>query len=238
MLGEGFYVFFAIHLVSIRMLPDPKTELVNRLLLLWLIDDASKRGSIGITKTHKLTFLSQYEMTKQKEKGFSYNFTKWEMGPVSTDLADDVFWLGDNQFINIKRFKKQSQTIDGQQFKCSKMGLKILNDFREMFVRNNMFTQKIYAVNRQYAGRNSQELVQIVHSMPNPSYCDMSIHDTPLNELILGSLSGDSVKHDFVITPEEEATLELYLDEECYRSVSHACVLAQSRPFVRINDVC
>ncbi|MCL1970217.1 MAG: hypothetical protein FWF66_01980 [Candidatus Bathyarchaeota archaeon] len=87
------------------MLINPQTSLTNRLLLLWLIDDASKKGSIGLTKTQKLTFLSQYEMMKRNEKGFSYNFTKYPMGPVSEELKMDVDYLNKHQLIDITLYK-------------------------------------------------------------------------------------------------------------------------------------
>jgi hypothetical protein len=70
-----------------------KTELTNRLMLLWLINDASKHRSVGVTKVHKLTYLSQYEMMMQQEKGFSYEFIKLHMGHFSASVKNDINWL-------------------------------------------------------------------------------------------------------------------------------------------------
>jgi len=218
------------------MLADPKTALANRLLLLWLIDDASKKGSIGITKTHKLTFLSQYEMMKQEEKGFSYNFIKWSKGPVSKELKEDVTWLNKRKLIDITRYKVKSHTPDGQNFSCTEMGLKILTDFHEMFNRNSRFVDKILVVNNNYAFYPAHELVDIVHSQPNPCNPDVTIHDTVSNALILPYYFG-AAKQEFVITPEEEATLEIYLDAESYESAIEACNSARTSPLLSLDEV-
>jgi uncharacterized protein YwgA len=207
-----------------------KTALSNRLLLLWLLHDAMRFKAAGDTKAHKLAYLSQLEMTKQQEKGLSYNFKKLPFGPYSEELQADIKWLEEQQLIESQPFK------DGKMFNDSKLGIKLLSDFQEMYVRNNEFTRKIYATNCKYASYNTHQLVDVVHRQQHP-YKNMTIDEAPLNDWILCSLPSDSAKLEFTITPEELATLEIYLDEESYRSATSACYFAQRKPLLSLDEV-
>jgi uncharacterized phage-associated protein len=205
-------------------------ELTNRLMLLWLINDASKRCSVGVTKVHKLTYLSQYEMIKQQEKGFSYEFIKLPMGPFSDEVKEDINWLKIYDLVTYHR------NVDNRYFKLSKFGLKILSDFTELFTRNEVFTQKIADINHSYAGYTAQHLVDIVHKQPNPCCPSITIDDTMQQEPILKPLMGNA-KQEFVITNEETETLEIYLDAESYESAIESCRSAQTKPLLSLNEV-
>jgi len=205
-------------------------ELTNRLMLLWLINDASKRRSVGVTKVHKLTYLSQYEMIKQQEKGFSYEFIKLPMGPFSDGVKNDINWLKIYDLVTYHR------NLNNKYFKLSKFGLKILSDFQEIFTRNEAFTKKISDINHNYAGYTAQHLVDIVHKQPNPCCPSITIDDTAQQEPILKPLTGNA-KQEFVITPEEAETLEIYLDAESYESAIEACKSAQTKHLLSLHEV-
>ncbi|MGD6808592.1 MAG: hypothetical protein ACQCN3_02725 [Candidatus Bathyarchaeia archaeon] len=209
---------------------NSKTTLSNRLLLLWLLHDAMRFKAAGDTKAHKLAYLAQLEMTMQQEKGLSYDFKKLPFGPYSDDLQADVNWLEEEQLIESKLYG------DGKIYSDSKFGLKLLSDFCGMYARNSEFTRKIYATNCKYASYSTYQLVEIVHQQKHP-YKNMTIDEAPLNDWILCSLPENVAKIEFTITPEELATLEIYLDEETYKSVSNACYFAQRKPLLRLDEV-
>ncbi|MCL2134152.1 MAG: hypothetical protein FWH37_01135 [Candidatus Bathyarchaeota archaeon] len=208
-----------------------KTTLTNRLLLLWLLNDATKYNTVGATKAHKLTYLSQLAMTKQKEKGLSYNFKKLDCGPYSDKLKIDLKWLEQQQLITSEPFK------DGELFQNTIHGNKIISDFEEMFTRNNTFIRRISDVNCKYAKYNTHNLVSIVHRQRNPEYPNITIHKTPLNDTILHALPSESAKNEFIITPEEEETLEIYMDVELFKNIKEACDSVRSEHLFSLYEV-
>lgn len=208
-----------------------KETLSDRLLLLWLLYDAMKFKAVGDTKAHKLAYLSELSMKKDEEKGFNYDFKKLPFGPYSEELEKDADWLEEQQLINSHQF------ADGKIFEDSRFGRKLLNDFSDLFVRNNIFTRKIFAVNNKYARLNTFQLVKEVHQQGHPDVEDVKIDDMENGEIILYRLSSGNAKVEFDITPEELTTLEVYLDNECYRSVMNACESARRKPLLSIDEV-
>ncbi|GEM_PF-2348680 len=211
---------------------NTKTTLTNRLLLLWLLYDALKYNAVGDTKAHKLAYLAQLDMMHNQEKGFSYDFIKDKYGPISGTLQHDVDWLENHQLITSEPYR------DGKVFNSSYQGNKILQDFHAMFVRNNTFTVKIGRVNSKYALHNTYDLVEIVHKQYNPECPDITIHETPRWRSILHALPFESAKYVFEITPEEEETLEIYMDIDSYNSAIEGCESAKTRPLLKWDDVC
>ena len=115
--------------------------------------------------------------------------------------------------------------------------MKFLNDFSEMFVRNNEFTWKIYAVNCKYASLNTYDLVNVVHAQPHPFIKGKTINDVGIGHKILYGLSSEKAKLEFEIKPEELATIEVYLDTENYNSIMSAIESAKRKPLLRMNEV-
>jgi len=208
-----------------------KETLSDRLLLLWLLYDAMKFKASGDTKAHKLTYLSELSMINQCEKGFNYDFRKLPYGPYSEELQEDIDWLEEQKLIDSR------PCGDGKIFEESRFGRKFLNDFGSMFIRNNEFTRKIYAVNCQYARLNTYELVKVVHSQAHPSIKNKTIHDVAIGEKILCGLPIEKARMEFDITPEELATIDVYLDDESYRSVMEASESAKKKPLLNMDEV-
>jgi len=208
-----------------------KDVLVNRLLLLYLINGAGQYKYVGITKAHKLTFLAQKEMNKKSEKGFSYFFKKLPLGPFSDNIGRDVDWLEESQLLGTNLHS------DNEFFCTTPHGLTVLADFKEMFERNKIFTSVIDAVNRKYAHYSSQELVDVVHRQKNPVQPQITIDETLHNKPVLFYLRDEAVKSKFDITVEEEETLDIYLDPESYMSAIRAVKSAQTKPFLRLEEV-
>jgi uncharacterized protein YwgA len=208
-----------------------KETLSDRLLLLWLLYDAMKFKAIGDTKAHKLGYLSELSMKKDQEKGFNYDFKKLPYGPYSEQLQKDADWLEEQKLIDSRRF------AEGKIFQNSRFGRKLLNDFSDLFIRNNRFTQKIFAVNSKYASLNTFQLVEEVHQQGYPDLESVKIDEVEIGEIILYRLSSENAKVEFDIRPEELATLEVYLDDEAYGSAMHAFESAKRKPLLRMDEV-
>jgi hypothetical protein len=205
--------------------------LSDRLLLLWLLYDAMNVKAIGDTKAHKLGYLSELSMNSNLEKGFNYNFIKLPYGPYSEQLQKDADWLEEQKLIDSCPYG------DGKMFQSSRFGRKLLSDFSEMFIRNNIFTRKIFAVNRKYAPLNTYQLVDAVHQQELPEAEGVKIDELEIGEVVLYRLSSEKAKAEFDITPEELATLEVYLDDDAYRSTMHAFESAKRKPLLRMDEV-
>jgi hypothetical protein len=208
-----------------------KETLSDRLLLLWLLYDAMKFKALGDTKAHKLAYLSELSMKRALEKGFNYDFKKLPFGPYSEQLQKDADWLEEQKLIDSRRFE------DGKIFENSRFGRKLLNDFNALFIRNNRFTQKIFAVNCKYARLNTFQLAEEVHKQGHPDVESVKIDEMEIGEIILYRLSSEKAKVEFDITPEELATLDIYLDDEAYRSAMNSFESAKRKPLLRMNEV-
>jgi hypothetical protein len=73
--------------------------------------------------------------------------------------------------------------------------------------------------------------------MPHPYIKGKTINDLKFGTIILYKLTEQKANVKFEITPEELATLDVYLDDECYRSVMEACESAQKKPLLRFDEV-
>jgi hypothetical protein len=208
------------------------TEILSdRLLLLWLLYDAMRFKAIGDTKAHKLGYLSELSMIKESQKGFNYNFKKLPFGPFSDDLQKDADWIEGQKLIDSHPFE------DGKIFESSRFGRKLLDDFRPMFVRNNVFTRKIHAVDCKFAPLNTFQLVEAVHQQEIPDIEGVKIDDLEIGEMILFRLSSEKAKVEFDIQPEELATIAIYLDDESHSSIIEASESARTKPLLRLDEV-
>lgn len=191
-----------------------------------------KYKRFGETKAQKLGYLSEKKMIDNREKGFNYDFIKLPFGPYSEDLKKDIEWLEEQKLIKTTPISDEANIFNESHF-----GRKLLNDFHELFVRNNLFTQKIAEIDRVYATKNSQEIVDYVHSLPHPYMKGRTIGDLKLGTKILYKLSEGKAQIIFNITPEELATLDVYLDDESYGSVIVASESAKRKSLLRFDEV-
>jgi uncharacterized protein YwgA len=205
--------------------------LADRILLLWLLYDAMHYKRFGDTKAQKLTYLSEKKMIDNREKGFNYDFVKLPYGPYSEQLQKDILWIEEQRLID------SIPVEDGKVFHESRFGRKLLSDFHELFARNNLFTREIAEVNRTYAIKNSQEIVDYVHSLPHPYIKNRTIEDLKLGTKILYKLDERKAEKVFDLSPEELATLDIYLDDESYRSVMEASESAKKKPLLSFDEV-
>jgi len=207
--------------------------LSDRLLLLWLVYDAMKYKTFGETKIQKLCFLSEWKMLDNHEKGFNYDFIRLTHGPYSPDVEEDVEWLENNQLVEALPINEKVNI-----FRETRFGRKLLKDFDSVFMRNNIFTQKIAAINRKYAPMSLQDLLSEVYSMPHPYMKgERTIGELRPRTPLLYKIETQKARVTFNITKEELATLDIYLDDENYRSVMLAGESAKRRPLLPFDEV-
>ncbi len=211
---------------------EKKEVLSDRLLLLWLLYDAMTYKSFGITKTQKLAYLSEKKMIDNREKGFNYDFIKLTYGPYSEDLEEDIKWLQRKTLVRAVPIGRNAKI-----FRRSVFGGKLLSDFHELFLRNNVITRRIARVNRIYATKNSQEIVRYVHGLPHPYLKNRIIDQLKPGTKILYKLEERKAQTVFDITPEELATLDIYLDHESYKSAIEASESARRKPLLGFDEV-
>ena len=170
-------------------------------------------------------------MKQDLEKGFNYDFKKLPFGPYSDQLQKDADWLEEQKLIDSRPFE------EGKIFQDARFGKKLLSDFSALFIRNNRFTQKIFVVNSKYARLNTFQLVEEVHQQGHPDLESVKIDDLEIGEIILYRLSSENAKVEFDITPEELATLDIYLDDDAYRSAMNSFESAKRKPLLRMKEV-
>lgn len=187
-------------------------KLADQLLLLYLLNDAWKKGKVeGITKIQKLVFLSEWRMLDNREKGFNYTFIKLIHGPYSQQLQrEDIPRLIRLGFLKDYDLSPTERARD------------ILSDFRELFVKNRVFVEKIEEVNQEFARVPLHELLRKVYSMPHPYIRGRTIQDVKQTTPMLYKLKEHKARTVFHISPEELATLEIYFDIEAFKSLQEA----------------
>ena len=79
---------------------DPLDRLRNRLLMLYTIERASGRGPLsGKVKLLKLLYEAEREMVSERVRGLTYEFYKWQYGPLSDEALSDFEWLLSNGLV-------------------------------------------------------------------------------------------------------------------------------------------
>lgn len=73
-------------MLSIR---NEKEEIIDMLLLLYLIREANKYADIGKVLLQKLVFLAEKEMVKNGIKGFNFRFFRYDLGPFTEEIYRD-----------------------------------------------------------------------------------------------------------------------------------------------------
>jgi uncharacterized protein YwgA len=191
-------------------------RIVNNLLLLRLIGETNDFGKLEHQlKVQKLVFLIQKNFVQRKLKGFSYNFFRWEQGPFSADVNNDLKLLKKSKLI----------TWDDDEILLTKQGADLLKECDEVFKENIIFNKPFESVVKSYANFTPEEIKEEVYKqnifVPKIRKV-MSIDKIPLKQLILFRPTIKKMKELFKIDEEWEATLELLLDKEGLVSLGNA----------------
>jgi uncharacterized protein YwgA len=200
-----------------------KEQIIDKFLLVYLIADV--REGVGDTKLQKLAYLSELNMILQGRKGFNYNFIRMRWGPFSPDLEKDT-----KDLVNCG-------AITGFAHALAPRGRKVLEMFEHLLEPNKHIFNKIREVNKIYAQMSRDELVNYVHSMPNPIRPSISIDNTRHGSYILKRQRMAFTDRTFQIEESDIASLEIFLDPTNLGSLISSLKEAKTKPSVKLADV-
>jgi len=141
----------------------------DKVLMLSLISEGSKKGWVGITKLQKLTFLVESSLFDKKERAFGYEFFMYKQGPMSKQVYEDVESLIDNGLV----------IEDEEGIRLSEIGEDIRGRFQDTIPKSISFA--ICHITDEYASMRTHALVDEVHKMKVrlPSGTVARIEDLP-----------------------------------------------------------
>jgi len=191
---------------------DIQDRVVNNILLLHLIEKANSIGCVEDNlKLQKLVYLAQKKLIEKKFKVFSYNFFRWDKGPFSADVNNDLNSLTSRGLIK-KRWP----------IRLTKEGTELLDSCSELVEENEAFIRIIDEVISDFAEYTPEEIKEYVYEMSVfvPRLREvMTIAEIPRGTLILFKPSDKRSKAKFVIDRCWCATLELAMDQEAVESL-------------------
>jgi uncharacterized protein YwgA len=121
--------------------------------MLSLISMGSKKGWLGITKLQKLTFLTEYNLSLKNIRAFDYEFSIYDIGPISLGVYEDFKYL----------ISKGLITEDEDGVRLTKHGQEIYEQFKHLIPKDvNSNMRKIV---NNYAKFKTKELVEKVDKM-------------------------------------------------------------------------
>ena len=213
-------------------------KLVDQFLVLYLINDVSKRTPfVPVTKIQKLVFISEREMLRNSEKGFNYYFIKFFYGPYSAELDNDLNNLAQSAIVGAEPTGRGVKVIPTRR--CAN----ILRDFDDLIERNQIFVQRISDVNRRFGILGFKRLLKAVHHMQSPLHKyrkgkrSPTIASLRFRTPLLRRIPEETASETFSITPKEIATLEIYFDAEAYESLVKASRSAKENPLLSFEEV-
>lgn len=155
----------------------------DKVLMMSLISEGSKKGWMGITKLQKLTFLVESSLSEKNERAFGYEFFMYKQGPMSKQVYTDVESLIDNGLV----------IEDEEGIRLSKIGDEIRGRFEDTIPKSICFA--ISNITNEYAFLRTHALVDEVHKMKVrlPSGVVTRIEDLPRNCVILPSSAATKI---------------------------------------------
>ncbi|KHE69668.1 hypothetical protein [Halobacillus sp. BBL2006] len=67
-----------------------KRDVLNKILLLHIMETSSKKNIKGSTRLQKMVFASESQARKKGTNAFNYDFIRWYYGPYSEELSSDI----------------------------------------------------------------------------------------------------------------------------------------------------
>jgi len=87
------------------------TDIFNKLLLLAIIKESTNNVLVGATRLQKLVFLCELHGRKKKIDTFNYTFYRWNYGPYSKELQDDVSEMCLNRYLLCENNEPRRYTL-------------------------------------------------------------------------------------------------------------------------------
>lgn len=179
----------------------------DHLLLLYLVNLASRRYRIFETRTQKIVFLSEREAQEKQIGGLDYAFIKFNHGPFSSEIRGDI-----NHLQQVQLVKK-----DRLGFSLKPDGSHFIRRNEEIFERN----PKIINIISEYAevvmDDEFEAMLTKVYSLPNPLKPHITIAETRHKDYLLSREVRRKITNPFQITEVELESYEVLLDPELFK---------------------
>lgn len=201
---------------------SPREVIVDRLLLMHLIDRANKKKDLyGMTKLQKLVFLTEYSMVKEGIKGFNYGFYKWHFGPFSREIYEDLDRLVSNEI-----------ATERMRIELTDRGREILEECAEIFEENKQAMKCLDRVLEKHADKPTHGLMELTYNIPieYPLFKGFpkKIKEIPEGWDLISKLDEDLAKTMFNLSDEWMETLDTILNKEAYNSLKEAMKSART----------
>lgn len=186
-------------------------DLKNCLQLLYLIHKTKSvcKGPLGITKTQKLCFLTEFSQRSKGFNGFDFNFFRWNYGPMAVDIYRLIEMLKNVEMIHKGKIG---------DFPVTEGGLKLLEIFNPVFEENADVLRETEKTVEEFGGMSAGSLKEYI-------YDTFWFGGIPLRDVEFGTnlfIPLSKRKRDFVIPEEWLETLEIYLDKGLYEGLKQA----------------
>jgi hypothetical protein len=182
----------------------PLEKAIDRFLLLYLISEASERvENFGDTKLQKFTFLSEWKMIDERDRGFCYFYLKYKKGPYSFDLATDIRILSRAHIIQRGVW----------ELLLTRYGESIVSGFSSLLAQNPHVKSLIDKTIATYAPCSLQELLDEVYKLQHPYVKGYTIGTATLKMPLLYKLPDEKVAVYFKAEKEEAEDLLVSLSD-------------------------
>lgn len=208
-----------------------KDRIVNLLLSLYIINQVNKTSTLENNLKHqKLVFLSQKLLNERQRKGFRYFFLRWNQGPFSANVNEDLVLLKNSGFINWGE-NKITLTDEGKN---------LLEMSKEIFDSNKTFLKYVDNVLAENSPLSPEEIKIKVYGirmfLPNVRRI-IRIEEVPPKQLLLCGLSEKKARYSFEIGDDWLDTLEVIFDEEAMDLLKKAEIDARKGNFQVLNAI-
>jgi uncharacterized protein YwgA len=132
---------------------------LNQLLLLHILDLCQSDRMDGATRFQKIVFMAQWTIRKlaKKLRGLNYTFIRWNYGPYSPDLTDDI------ELLRLKGYITKRQGMP-TFFELTERGKKRVEEYPLDELVENSVADVISEYVSKYDTRNLQQILHEVYS--------------------------------------------------------------------------
>lgn len=181
---------------------DDVQEATDMLLLLYLLQKAHVIQCA--TKLQKLVFLCEAEQQKRQLQGFGYPFIKWDYGPFSKYLADDIDRSITSELVEV---------TPGNGYRLSARAQKLLSEFPHALEANREYLTVIDEVIQEYNALDLPELMAKVYALtivPTGRKAAIRVGEARRHAALLHR---STTLRQFSIPNSEAATFNIYADK-------------------------
>lgn len=188
------------------MSPELPDRLTNRLFALYVIEKASRRGTLtGKVKLMKLLYEAQEEMGKAGIRGFAYQFYRWDYGPLSNDALSDLEWLVGNELAYYRE--------DPWEVGFTARGEQVLKECHTLLEQNQPILALVDKVVERHLLETGRTLREEVYDRYIPGE-SRRVRQAEMGELLLEPVPREKANQVIKMDEEWEETLALLLSKK------------------------